>query len=396
MIRPIRSLAALAAIALGLVLATCAAHAQSLYWIDTNFASPKLGRSNPDGTSPVTSALTPNSLPEGLASDPAGTHLYWTENAWSGAHVNRVLSNFTGAVALLGGETSMHGLVLDIPHNLMYWTASNLVSSQIKMANLDGTNDAVMQYLPAGSNPRGIVVDELNSRLLWVDYDLGTISSCSSGAPGSNVSTVATASPGLWGIALNAATRQLFVTNYITGTIQTYGPSPTAFVTVLTGLSNPTYLALDAAGGKMYWSEAGAGAQKVQRANLNGTSVQNLGLPVTTFGGLAIGSGSVAAVPQLPDLTPVTELALAPPTPNPARQSTHVEFALPSESQVLLRVMDIQGREIARLAEGEFSAGRHSADWSFSSARAIPAAGLYFMRLEAGGRVKVQRLAVVH
>jgi hypothetical protein len=60
---------------------------------------------------------------------------------------------------------------------------------------------------------------------------------------------------------------------------------------VVGSLANPTYIAVDAATGKMFWSEAGAGAQKVQRANLDGTLMQNLALPLATYGGIAIGPG---------------------------------------------------------------------------------------------------------
>jgi hypothetical protein len=60
---------------------------------------------------------------------------------------------------------------------------------------------------------------------------------------------------------------------------------------VVTGLANPAYLAIDASVGRMYWTEAGAGAQKVQRANLNGTGVQDLALPLATYGGIALGPG---------------------------------------------------------------------------------------------------------
>jgi hypothetical protein len=382
--RRLRRLAAASVFALGLLLSGSAAHAQQgLYWIDTNFPAPRMGRSNPDGTIPISTPLTVGSLPEGLALDPASSMLYWTESAWSGAHVNRMGANFADRLSLLSAESSLHGIAIDATHGTLYWTSSKLATSAV-----------ILESLGPLANPRGIIVDVANSRVVWTDYDLGAIYSC--GLAGGTVSTLFMGPPGLWGLAYNPAANQFFVTNYITGTLQTAGPPPFAFTTIVSGLANPSYVALDVSGGKVYWSEAGAGAQKVQRANLNGTVVQNLNLPVTHLGGLAIGTPALTGVPLPPDSRPVTEFALAPPTPNPARQSAQVEFDLPSAAAVVLRVMDIQGREVARLAEGEFPAGRHHAEWSLTGGHARPAAGLYFLRFEAAGRVLVRRLAVVH
>ncbi|MGH7741129.1 MAG: T9SS type A sorting domain-containing protein [Candidatus Eiseniibacteriota bacterium] len=388
------AIAAALAIAVAL-LAVSAAHAQqSLYWLDTNYGLPRLWRSNPDGTNPASTPLAPYSLPEGLALDSGSSRLYWSEAAWSGAQVYRIGANLGGRVSLYSGGSSMHGIVLDVAHNFMYWTSSNLVTgAAIERANLDGTGHILLQGLAAGSNPRGIALDAANGRLIWVDYNFGTLSILP--LAGGPITTLATGQPGLWGVAYNATNAQVLMTNYITGAIYSTLPPYTTLTTVVSGLSNPTYLAYDPTGGKIYWSEAGAGVQKIQRANLNGTLIQNLGLPIAAFGGLAVGNAAVADVPLPPDQEAVTEFALAPPTPNPARLNAHVQFALPQSARVLLRVMDIQGREVARLADGEFAGGRHSADWSFSGARAAPAAGLYFLRFEAAGRVMTRRLALI-
>ena len=372
-----------------------AAHAQaSLYWIETTFPTPKLGRANPDGTNRVTTPLTANSLPEGLALDPAGSRLYWTESAWSGANVNRIGANLGGRVALVSGGSSLHGIALDPAHGTMYWTSSNQVAgAAIEKANLNGTGHLVIETLPAGSNPRGIVLDAANSRVMWTDYDLGTISAC--GLSGGPITTVAIVLPGIWGIALDAAAGKLFVSNYIYGSIQVGIAPYGTFTNVVTGLGNPTYLALDPTAAMLYWSEAGAGAQKIQRATYLGASILNLGISTASFGGLAFGNPSVADVPLPPEFQPVTEFALQPPAPNPARRSVRVEFDLPWDAHALLRVLDVQGREVARLADGEYAAGRHPLIWDLGSVHTTTAAGVYFLRLEAAGRVLVRRIAVV-
>jgi hypothetical protein len=158
--------------------------------------------------------------------------------------------------------------------------------------------------------------------------------------------------------------------------------------TLYSGLANPTYLALDLVGGQMYWSEGGAGAQHIYKGPLAGGIRTTLALPVTTYGGLAfIGSGSVSAPP---DALPA-EFALAPLAPNPARGPVRTEFALPTESHVRLSVIDLQGREVAVLADGTYPAGRHEAEWATNAGRPIPA-GVYFVRMVAGGRAWMRRL----
>ena len=60
---------------------------------------------------------------------------------------------------------------------------------------------------------------------------------------------------------------------------------------------------------------------------------------------------------------PVTDLELAPVQPNPLRGAARIGFALPSSAHVRLSVLDMQGREVAVLAEGVYEAGRHQARW---------------------------------
>jgi len=88
-------------------------------------------------------------------------------------------------------------------------------------------------------------------------------------------------------------------------------------------------------------------------------------------------------------------LALAPPAPNPARGSLRLTFDLPRAMRVRLEVLDVQGRAVATLAEGDFSAGRHERAWNASVAGTRAAAGLYFVRLETPEGRRVRRVALL-
>ena len=83
--------------------------------------------------------------------------------------------------------------------------------------------------------------------------------------------------------------------------------------------------------------------------------------------------------------------ALAAPRPNPAAGSTRLGFETAAAGAVRLSVIDVLGREVAVLVDGERAAGTHHADLDTA---ALPA-GLYVVRLRAGGREAIQRLTVV-
>ena len=76
--------------------------------------------------------------------------------------------------------------------------------------------------------------------------------------------------------------------------------------------------------------------------------------------------------------------------PNPFRSRADVRFTLARGGDVRLTLHDLQGREIARLADGERAAGPHEAQLSSRALRP----GLYFLRLESVGVTHVRRIAL--
>jgi YD repeat-containing protein len=87
----------------------------------------------------------------------------------------------------------------------------------------------------------------------------------------------------------------------------------------------------------------------------------------------------------------VPEFALGPTLPNPASGSRSIVFTTPVRGHVTLRVFDVSGREVATLYDRVLDSGRYVA--RFSSDRW--AGGVYFYRLEMGGRMRVGRMVVL-
>ena len=103
--------------------------------------------------------------------------------------------------------------------------------------------------------------------------------------------------------------------------------------------------------------------------------------------GQAITLGSIPVEAQ----GAITAFALSPLSPNPSAGISLVSFAVPSRTRVHLALLDVQGRELAVLTDGIREPGRYSAALDAGDLRA----GMYFVRLQAGGRSAVRRLVVV-
>lgn len=82
--------------------------------------------------------------------------------------------------------------------------------------------------------------------------------------------------------------------------------------------------------------------------------------------------------------------------PNPVRRGGDIVFAVPAREWVEIAVYDVAGRLVASLADEVFDPGVHAVRWSGrdrSGARMSP--GIYFGRMEVGGRRLVRKIVVV-
>jgi hypothetical protein len=86
-------------------------------------------------------------------------------------------------------------------------------------------------------------------------------------------------------------------------------------------------------------------------------------------------------------------LSFAPVRPDPVSGSGRFAFTLATDSRVRLSVHDVQGREIARLVDGERPAGPMDVEFSPSAHGMRP--GLYLAVLRAGGSKLVRRFTVI-
>ncbi|MGH7742433.1 MAG: multicopper oxidase domain-containing protein [Candidatus Eiseniibacteriota bacterium] len=105
----------------------------------------------------------------------------------------------------------------------------------------------------------------------------------------------------------------------------------------------------------------------------------------------SVPADAVALAPQAP-----TTPELMPAMPNPIQSSTVLRFSLPAAASVDLRVFDVQGQQVRVLASGPFGAGEHRVSWSGNDegGRSV-APGVYFLRMQAGGVMRTQRVVLI-
>jgi sugar lactone lactonase YvrE len=380
----LRALAFAAVLACGLA---APASAQILYWIDTSYGAPTLNRADDNGNALGSVALTAGTLPEGMALDATGK-LYFGEAKWTGASIRRAAPTLASITPIVTGGSVIRGVAVDPVGQKLYWTTSNVATgATIGRSNLDGSGAVTLVSMGGAANPRGVAVDGAGGKIYWADFEQNTIQQANLDGSGAIVWQSLPPGSSPYGIAVNSSLQLVFWTEYGSGLLKRANTNGTGVTNLLAGLANPTYLALDSSSGRLYWCEGGFGLQRIRRATITGAAVTDLACPLTTYGGLAYQPNSQLSGP-IPEPLPI-EFTLDRPRPNPGRGPIDVRFALPRESRVRVSVLDVQGREVAVLADGVMPAGRHETTWG---ARPGDAAGVYFVRLAAAGRTWTQRV----
>jgi hypothetical protein len=411
---------------LGALLAPAHARAQYVFYTDTYEPTPALHRCAPDGSGLATRSLTAGTLPEGLAYDGVHNKLYWVEAAWSGARIRVTDAGLLGGTTILSGLGSVRGIAVDPVAGWIFWTSSDqVVGAKIGRAKLDGSQARALYLLP-GFNPRQIAVDTAHHMIYWTEFESDGIARSDYDGTSAQFALHLPGGSRPYGVAVNEATNELWWTEYGTGQVQKAAvppapedatsmaaapaaddvaarsamlasmarssTSPLAAEAVVAGLKNPTDLTLDVLGQRFFVTTAGVGQTALRRANLNGSSLTTLPVPENAFGGVAWYGSSLLGVDggAGPATAPV---ALALRAENPARGSAAIAFALPSESDVRLSIMDAAGRIVATVTEGRHSAGWHQLTWMGDTGAGMAAPGMYLLRLQAGGHTLTRRFA---
>jgi len=77
--------------------------------------------------------------------------------------------------------------------------------------------------------------------------------------------------------------------------------------------------------------------------------------------------------------------------PNPFNPTTTINYSIPIQELVIMRIYNILGQEVTTLIDGEKRAGWHSVTWNAS----LIASGVYFYQIRAGNYVKTKKLMLI-
>lgn len=106
---------------------------------------------------------------------------------------------------------------------------------------------------------------------------------------------------------------------------------------------------------------------------------------------ISMAPGRVLTQPPLSVVIPARSLpagfGLTRAYPNPFNSSLTIEYGLPAAGAVDLSVFDLAGRRLQTLQSGAAAAGQHLLNWSPQGI----GAGVYLIRLEAAGKVSMQK-----
>ena len=91
------------------------------------------------------------------------------------------------------------------------------------------------------------------------------------------------------------------------------------------------------------------------------------------------------------DLNQPLVFELAQNYPNPFNPSTRIEYSIPTQSKVVLKVYNVVGQEVATLVNEVLPAGVHSVRFDAANL----ATGVYMYRLTAGDFTSVKKMLLL-
>ena len=195
-------------------------------------------------------------------------------------------------------------------HPKMYWVESDDLlgdaTGKIQRANLDGSKaEDIISDL---ERPEGIALDLSQGKVYWTDkgnwiykgnwLDTSTGKIQRANLDGSEVEDLVSGLEKPDAIALDPSAGKIYWVESGTGKIQRANLDGSEVEDLVSGLATPLGIALDLSAGKIYWTDEGTvplytggsidGPGKIQRANLDGSEVEDLVSSLETPGSIAL------------------------------------------------------------------------------------------------------------
>ena len=101
--------------------------------------------------------------------------------------------------------------------------------------------------------------------------------------------------------------------------------------------------------------------------------------------------GEAGEQPEAETIEAPVEFSLGDNYPNPFNPATTIDYSVPRDARVLLKVYNSLGQEVATLVDVEMAAGKYQVTWDASGV----ASGVYFYRLTAGSNSAMKRMLLL-
>ena len=259
--------------------------------------------------------------------------------------------------------------------------------------------DKVENLVPGIQDATHLTVDAAAEKLYWREKtgnQTGKIQ-CAN-LDGANVQLIRDLTSVPLDIAINTASNKLYVTN-AWGKIQRMNLDGSSFQpNFITGLEAPGQVAVDAVGGKVYWTEKGS----LRYADLKDGNIHDVVTGLGELADIALSllpdSMAVAAAPVTQ--TVVEQTLLLANYPNPFNPETWIPYQLAEPSKVTLHIYATNGTLVQTLDLGHQSAGIYqhrsrAAYWDGKNEVGEPvASGIYFYTLTAGDFTATRKMLI--
>ena len=101
---------------------------QNVFWIESDFDTPRLVKTGSDSSQLISVPLTAGSQPQDLVLDTNSDMLFWNGLAFVNAQINTAPTDLSSVAVVLDSQTVMRGIALDHQNNKIYWTSTNLIA----------------------------------------------------------------------------------------------------------------------------------------------------------------------------------------------------------------------------------------------------------------------------
>ncbi len=244
--------------------------AQTIYW--TDLGTSKIQRVDLSEGVVEDLVTSPQVFsPVDIALDLAGGKMYWTDSALGDLNIVRADLDGSNVQPLIFHVNTPSGIALDVPGGKMYWT--DIAAGKIQRANLDGSGLEDLVIQPAVQSPVDIALDLVGNKFYWTESTPADFMILRADLDGNNVEFLVTGLISPSGIALDVPGGKIYWTDLGSDKIQRANLNGSGVEDlVTTSIFEPVGIALDLPAGKMYWTDASPGDFYLHRANLDGSN----------------------------------------------------------------------------------------------------------------------------